>query len=295
MARAVAGSGANIDDGDGGSATEAGLAGLHAVAPDPRGGFFIVTSGGARIRHVDTGGIIRTVAGTGESGHDGNGGAATEARIQGAGVATDPAGFLYFTQPADPNSGNRTTIRRVDLGTGRIEAFAGTGDLDGPPGDGGDALAASFLAEQIAVGADGAVYIADTRHRRIRRIDRVTRIITTVAGNGAVATPGTVHDGEIATSAPIRADMGFGFDGDGRLVLIASDGNIESAQLTRRVIRVENGFLHVISEHLLGDSPDGSPLASARFRNPFLVRILGDGSLVIRENYLLRVARGPFN
>jgi sugar lactone lactonase YvrE len=294
VARAVAGSGADIDDGDGGPATEAGLAGLHAVAPDPWGGLFIVTSDGARIRHVDPSGIIRTVAGTGESGNDGNGGAATEARIQCAGVATDPAGFLYFTQSGDPNRGDETTIRRVDLGTGRIEAFAGSGDLDGPLGDGGDAHTASFRADQIAVGPDGDVYIADTWHRRIRRIDRVTQIITTAVGNGDDPNPDTVHDGASATSTPISTDKGFGFDGDGRLVIITSSGNSDGALRADRVIRVEHGLLHVISEHLTGNTPDGSPLASARFRNSFLVGILGDGSLVIHEGLALRVARGPF-
>ncbi|MGB5037368.1 MAG: IPT/TIG domain-containing protein, partial [Blastocatellia bacterium] len=293
VARAVAGSGADTDDGDGGPATEAGLAGLQGVAPDPRGGFFIATSGGARIRHVDPGGIIRTVAGTGESGNDGDGGAATEAHIQCGGVAVDSAGFIYFTQPADLNTGEQTTIRRVDPGTGRIEAFAGSGELDGPLGDGGDALAASFRVDQIAVEPDGDVYIADTWHRRIRRISRDTRIITTVAGNGEAATPDTVHDGAGATSASISTQLGFGFDGDGRLVIVTSSGNSGTDQIMSRVIRVEDGLLHVISEHLIGESPDGSPLASARFRSPFLVGVLGDGSLVIHEGLVLRVARGP--
>lgn len=291
--RIAAGSGSEFDEGDGGPAIEAGLGLVHEVIADPRGGFAIVTNYGARIRHVDPNGTIRTIAGTGELGNDGDGGPATEARIECFRPTMDTSGALYFLQVEDATSGRASRIKRVDPETGRIEDYAGAEIRGGPLGDGGDALAASVGVSYMRVAPNGDVYIADGAHQRIRRIDHVTRIITTVAGNGEAGTADTVHDGAPAIATPISVGQGMAFDRADRLVMITRINDSVLGQLAYRVIRVENGVLDVLSEHVQGLSVDGSPLVSARFRHPVLVGVLHDGSLVYFDQGVLRVSRGP--
>jgi serine/threonine-protein kinase len=85
----VAGTGDDGFSGDGGPATSArfslyngagGAAGGLAVLPG--GGFLVADQGNQRVREVDASGIVRTVAGTGRQGRDGDGGPATRARLE---------------------------------------------------------------------------------------------------------------------------------------------------------------------------------------------------------------------
>src|SRR5262249_13763054 len=143
-----------------------------------------------RIRRIDAGGVITTIAGVGPSGFAGDGGLATDADLFGPGaLAFDHAGNLYV---ADANN-NR--IRRIDA-AGVITTVAGTGDM-GPAGDGGPATAAQlFQPNGVALDTLGNIYIADTGNNLIRRIDSAG-IITTVAGTGY---GGYTGDGVAATS-----------------------------------------------------------------------------------------------
>ena len=71
-------------------------------------------------------------------------------------------------------------------------------------GEGGPATAATFPGAPLDAVADafGNIYIADTTANAIRRVDAVTGIITTVAGNGASSSTG---DGGPATNASVAA------------------------------------------------------------------------------------------
>jgi len=81
--------------GDGGAATNATLDGPNDVAFDAHGNFYI--SEYLSIRKVDSNGIISTVAGNGNYGYSGDGGAATNATLSSTvGVAFDSSGNLYF-------------------------------------------------------------------------------------------------------------------------------------------------------------------------------------------------------
>ncbi len=293
--RLVAGTGTAIDDGDGGAANEAGLATPSGVvAVNPSGGFAVVTSLGTRIRYIDPGGTIVTLAGTGEAGYDGDGGAATSARIQCQQVAFESEGVLYFSQYVDRFRAGYSTIRRVDPVTGRIETIAGSGNPDGQLGDGGDALLASFIVDNLVIAPDGDVIFLDVVNRRLRRIDRDTRTISTIVGSGE--TPGPLDDrffeGQVPTEAPLSGLQGFAFDQLGRLVFIKSRTNSQSVVPDYRIVRIENVKIHIVSEHLSGRSADGTPLMDARFGNHDLVGILGDGSLVLVESGALRVVKG---
>lgn len=93
----AAGTGKRGYRGDGGFATEAWIASPYGVGLDASGNLYIADSANYRIRKVDTGGFITTVAGSGTSGYGGDGGHAIAGRIQNPyDVAVDAAGAIYI-------------------------------------------------------------------------------------------------------------------------------------------------------------------------------------------------------
>ena len=174
----VAGTGAQGFIGDEGPATQAALFSPQGIAVGPDGSLYIADSLNNRIRWVGPDGTITTVAGQEPTGVLGDGGPAILANLSGPrGVALGPDGSLYI---ADQLNGR---IRRVGP-DGIITTVAGTGSSLSS-GDGGPATEAGvFGAADVAVGADGSLYIAETFGHRIRRVGP-DGIITTVAGTGA--------------------------------------------------------------------------------------------------------------
>jgi sugar lactone lactonase YvrE len=162
----VAGAGEGEYSGDGGPATEAHLNDPEAVAIDADGSLYVADTENHRIRRVAPDGIISTVAGIGEAyalgGYSGDGGPAVEAELDSPkGVAIGLDGSLFI---ADTDNHR---VRRVDP-EGIITTVAGTGEA-GFSGDGGPATEARLKPEDIAVGPDGSLYIADACGR-IRRV-----------------------------------------------------------------------------------------------------------------------------
>ncbi len=175
----LAGDGSGKFSGDGGPAAQAGLVEPNGLALDATGeNLFIADVADHRVRVVDLAtGIITTFAGTGEARHDGDGGPAKRAGIFGArAVALAPDGALYILERQG------SSLRRVRNGI--IETVAGTG-ARGYAGDGGDARQAVFNApKEMAVDADGNVFIVDTENHAIRCIDAQSWVVTTIAGTG---------------------------------------------------------------------------------------------------------------
>ena len=118
-------------------------------------------------------------------------------------VAADAAGNLYvsiyagFVKKVAPN--------------GTITTIAGDG-TEGYSGDGGPATQAKlFHPHSIAIGRDGALYVADTENRRIRRIDLVTGVITTLGGDvGITVSLAAAPDGSIYSADLVRDGAGGG-------------------------------------------------------------------------------------
>lgn len=113
------------------------------------------------IRRVSLTGVASVIGGGGSMA-EGDGGAATSARLNHpSGVALDAIGNLYIADQAN----NR--IRRVGL-DGTITTFAGTGKA-GNTGDGGPAILATLNGPtSVAFDSNGNLYIADTGNASIR-------------------------------------------------------------------------------------------------------------------------------
>lgn len=183
--------------GDGGVATNARINTPRDVIVDTIGNIYIADTSNCRIRKIDAvTGFISTFAGTGNCNLSGDGGLATNARINNPrGLAFDAAGNLYIAD----RSNHR--IRKVNKITNIITTVAGTSG--GFSGDGGLATNAKLNQPQgVAINQFGTLYIADTSNHRIRKVDSATGIITTHAGAG---TAGNTGDGGVATSAQLNA------------------------------------------------------------------------------------------
>lgn len=206
----VVGNGAGGFDGDGGPATAAKLNGPKGVLVGPRGEIYIADSANDRIRLVDPAGTITTLAGTGATGFGGDGGPATAAQFNGPrSLALDPAGYLYV---ADDNNDR---IRKIDVTSGIVTTYAGTGKT-GYAGDEGPASQAQLSRPRgIARDAAGNLYIADSMNHRIRLVDPSGRI-TTVVGTGRQGYGG---DGGPATAARVFTPRGVATDAAGNLYL----------------------------------------------------------------------------
>lgn len=136
-------------------------------------------------------------------------------------VAVDAAGNLYVTIYAG-------WIKKV-APDGTVTTVAGNG-TEGYSGDGGPATAAQiYHPHSVAIGQDGALYIADTENRRIRRVDLTTGTITTLGGNvGITVSLAVGPDGSVYSADVVRDGAGGGIT------------RTTPAGVTRRILRSDD-------------------------------------------------------
>jgi sugar lactone lactonase YvrE len=310
----VAGNGTAGYGGDGGPATSAQLFHPAGIAVDKTGNLFIADCYNNRIRKITPGGVISTVAGTGDAGYSGDGGVATSAKLNGpTGVATDTAGNLFI---ADYNNyrvrkvtpgGKISAIEHffgipigvatdvydnlyivdyhyhcIDMVTpgGTVYRIVGTGNA-GFSGDGGPAASANLSSPtSVTIDANGNLFIMDTGNRRVRKVT-LDLYITTVAGNG---TSGYSGDGGLATSAQFSDPTGVAVDTAGNL-FIADTGNNRVRKITSRgVISTAAG------NDISGYSGDGGLATYAKLNRPASVvaDIAGNVFIADTNNYCIR-------
>ncbi len=195
--------GAGGYSGDGGPALSANLNGPFALAIDASGNIIFADGYNHVVRKVSTTGIITTIAGKITAGFSGDGGPATDAELNNpVGIAIDKTGNIYIAD-------NHNNVVRMINTSGIITTIAGNTIAD-YLGDGGPATAASLnLPIGVALDTADNLYLADVRNNVIRRVDKITGIITTVAGADSA---GYTGDGGLATLARIDSPHRINFD-----------------------------------------------------------------------------------
>jgi sugar lactone lactonase YvrE len=274
----VAGTGIGGYDGDDGPATSARLFNPEGIALDTLGSLYIADFENNRIRRVDVEtGQIRTVAGTGVAGFDGDDGIATSALLDGPfGVTADTSGNLYVADSRNHR------IRRVDAATGRITTFVGTGEGSFGGDDTSAVEARLSLPAGLAFDPANNLYIADASNHRVRRVDAVTGRIATIAGTGEAGYGG---DGVPATTATLQTPFGVAVDAVGN-VYIADRGN-------NRVRRVDAAgeITTVAGTGEAGYGGDGMPSTAALLDAPSGVAVDASGNVYVADTNNHRVRR----
>ena len=269
----IAGAAATL--GDGGPATLARLEGAFAVAVDGAGNLYVAESENHRVRKIDPAGVITTFAGTGKSGFAGDGGSATEARLNlPVGLAVDTAGSVYVADTYNHR------VRRIDP-AGMITTVAGNGQR-GFGGDGGPATVAALNHPTgVAVDATGNLYVADHFNQRVRRVDPAG-LISTIAGTGARGFSG---DGGPATEARLDSPFALALDATGNLY-VTDRGN-------RRVRQVDPaGLISTIAgTGESGFAGDGGPATAAQLGLLYQVAADAAGNVYVADPGYDRVRR----
>ena len=219
---------------------------------------------------------ITRVAGTGTPAMSGDGGPALSATLnEPRDTAIGPDGSIYLTDTFN----NR--IRRIDEVTGIITTVAGTGS-DVYNGDNIPATQASLKwPHDVTVADDGTLYIADSDHHRVRRVDADTGIITTVLGTGRSGTSG---DNGLGTKALLKKPKSVALYGGGLYV----------ADLSNRVRRLDlaTGIVTTVAGNgAAGYSGDGGPATLARLNTPQRIAIDSTGSIYIADTGNNRIRR----
>ncbi|MGH7231190.1 MAG: NHL repeat-containing protein [Nitrospiraceae bacterium] len=264
-------------EGDGGPAIRASLNFPSAVAVDDQGHLYIADTRNHRVRKVDAmTGVITTIAGTGQHRFSGDGGSAISAALnEPSALAVSPDGQLYIAD----QSNNR--VRKVDLATGIIVTIAGTGEAS-YSGDGMAASAAALSGPSgLAVGPDGALYIADTFNGRVRMVEPETGMIRTIAGDGGeYRYQGLANEFSTSLSRP----YGIAVDGDGNLLITDSDSH-----LIRQWRRSQNIIVRLAGNGMADFGGDGGPAMDSRLNYPFGVAVDGRGNIYVADTFNHRI------
>ena len=274
----VAGNGVQGYSGDGGAATSAELNSPQGVAVGADGTLYIADTGNQRVRMV-SGGVISTVAGNGNVGFAGDGGAATLAAFRGPNaLAIDPSGALLVC-----DAGNQR-VRRISAGL--IQTVVGNG-VQGFAGDGGAATSAELDTPMgLAVGGDGRIFIADSHNQRIRVI-ATNGVISTFAGNGVA---GFAGDGGPSTAAELSLPRGLIVSAAGGVIFADSDNQ------RMRKVDVTGTVTTIAGSGVQGSVSDGTTAGAVAMNSPRAVAVSSFGAPVYADslNHLVResVANG---
>jgi sugar lactone lactonase YvrE len=294
---AVAGTGFAGFSGDGGPATAARLNAPGNLAVAPNGDLYIADTGNLRVRKV-SGGVITTVAGSGQLGSlGGDGGPATAAGLESIeGVAVDGSGNLYFAEWAN------SCVRKVSGGV--IATAVGTcGNpmiVDEPKGvavDSAGTLYVSSAYGTLTVPAGGKATYINAQQWPQMAVDS--------AGDLFMATTSQIIEYSNGSNATLAGDGSlFGFSGDGgpaisaqlgyaEAIAVDSSGNIYVADTwNRRIRKISNGTISTV----VGGGTSTSGLAIGfQLYTPGATVPDGKGGLYVADtgnNRILRVSNG---
>ena len=229
--------------GDGCPATQADLFQPVSLAFDSAGNLYIDDDQNFDVRMVSaTTGIISNVAGDGIDGYAGDGGNPEDAELwEPHCVQLDADNNIYISEMGSNRvrvintQSTPITLYGVTIQPGTIQTVAGSGTTSGYSGDGGPANQAVFNEPKgIFLDPAGDLYIADFLNGRIRVVNVLTGIVTTIAGDGGGLLLGeaNANDGP-ATSAVLRliSYLAMDFQGD---LFFSTDATDEVDEISAR-------------------------------------------------------------
>jgi sugar lactone lactonase YvrE len=264
--------------GDGGPAHQAYLNFPTAVALDQQGHLYIADTMNHRVRRVDAiTGIMTTLAGTGQARFSGDGGPADQAALnEPAALALDGEQRLFIADQTN----NR--VRVVDLATGYIATYAGTGSATFD-GDGVPATSASLAGPSGLVVRDNILYIADTFNSRIRAVDLSTGHISTVAGDGREY---RFQSPAEPPSTALSRPSGIAMNARGDLFLTDSDSH-----LVRRWNPSRKLIVRIAGAGSASFAGDGGSALEGYLSYPFGIVAATDGVLLVADTFNHRIRR----
>ena len=209
--------------------------------------------------------LVKTIAGTGTAGYNGDNQAATSAQLYlPYGLCADTAGNLYIGD----QSNNR--IRKINIASGIITTYAGSGS----PGFGGDGQQATSTSVMFSGPADvwmstmNVLYIADNNNHRIRVVSS-NGIINTFAGNG---NSGYLSSDENKPATSVSLYGPFAVTGD-------TAGNIYIADSNNNRIRfiTTSGIITTIAGNGLTTVSDNIAATSSGLYLPASIQVMTNG------------------
>ena len=259
------------------------LPGPTSAVRDQAGNTYIAAPTSTDIFKLTTAGVLSVFSGQGYGGFNGDGIQASNAQLGApAAIAFDSHGNIFFSDFGS------SRVRRIDATTGVITTVAGSGEKCAhgfnPCGDNGPATSALLnLPQAIALDSAGNLFIADSVDNKVRRVDAITGIITTVVGDGnPCANPSNdCGDGGAATSAQLNLPEGVAVDASGTLYV--------SDTLDQRVRIVSGGNINAFAgnggfcRNSTTTCGDGHPAILANLHQPQQLALDGSGNVYIAD------------
>ena len=266
--------------GNGGPALSASLNMPHEIRFDPFGDLYIADMGNHVVRKVEMKtGKITTLAGTGLPKFGGDGG---------------PAKLAYLKQPHSIQFGRdacmyvcdtgNNLIRRVNMGSGIITSFAGTGAMGVTP-DGAPIRGTPLSGPRaLDVDKEGNLWVVTRDGNQVLKLDMLNERIHVIAGTGEKGYSG---DGGPARKATFHGPKGISVDKDGNVWIADTENNA-----VRRINMATGKIETIAGTGERGDGPDGDAL-KCKLSRVHGVFADADGAVYIgdSENHRIRVLK----
>jgi DNA-binding beta-propeller fold protein YncE len=241
-----------------------------AVDFDKDGNMYVAHMVPNKISKVDKDGKITVIAGDGTKAFGGDGGPSTAAKVSGPHhLLVSPDQQLYIADTWN------SRVRKIDLKTGIITTFAGTGGK-GFGGDGGPADKAQ-TGNIYCIAFDAKfekMYLDDLDNKRIRVVDMKTGIISTFAGNGQKGVPA---DGSVAKDSPLQDPRAVTCDSKGNVYILERGGH------NLRVVDTEGKVKTIAGTGKAGPSKDGGEALKTPMSGPKHLSVDAEDNVLITD------------